>query len=164
MATKPVYYCQWDSKWGKLSYSITRDPSQTIGNSGCGPTCVAMILATWFNRKMTPKDTCALAVLLKDRTANEGTSWEFFKHVADRYKMKYKQSASTNEALEALKAGALVICSMTKGYFTQHGHFILAWKADNNAIYVNDPNNAAKTSATISLFRGQCAQYFIFSK
>jgi hypothetical protein len=78
--------------------------------------------------------------------------------------MKFKQTASTDDAVAALKAGAYVICSMKKGYFTQHGHFILAWNVDSTNIYVNDPNNQGKDRATIGLFRQQCAQYFIFYK
>jgi len=48
-----VKYLQWDSKWKNVKYS-THTNAQTIGNSGCGPTSMAMILATWENSNITP--------------------------------------------------------------------------------------------------------------
>jgi ABC-type bacteriocin/lantibiotic exporter with double-glycine peptidase domain len=161
---KPVYYSQKDKKWSSIPYTIDGDKNETIGASGCGPTCMAMILAAWINPKITPVETCKMAIEMKDRTANNGTEWEFFKHVADRYGLKFKQTSSTDETVKALQENALVVCSMGRGYFTQHGHYILAYEYRNGNIYVNDPASTTRTSGTVQLFKAQSKQYFIFYK
>lgn len=162
---RPVYYAQNAPAWGKMPYTIDGDVlTETIGKSGCGPTCMAMILATWVNPEINPIKTCKLAILWKDRTADDGTEWEFFKHMGTKYNLPFKQTSSTKEAIEALKDGALVVCSMGPGYFTKHGHFILAYKYENGNIYVNDPASTERTHASTELFQKECKQYFIFTK
>lgn len=39
-----VYYSQLDSRWSSKMYSSIGNSSQTIGSSGCGPTCAATIV------------------------------------------------------------------------------------------------------------------------
>ncbi|MDF2591982.1 MAG: hypothetical protein K0S75_1448 [Clostridia bacterium] len=164
MNKKPIYYKQSDPKWGKLSYTIDGDKSETIGASGCGPTCAAMIIASVKDAKITPVEMCSLAILLQDRTANNGTEWEFFGKVAAKYGIKFKQSSHTEEAIEALKQGAYVVCSMRKGKFTRGGHYILAWDYKDGNLLVHDPASTLKerTYGDIKTFETQCKQYFIF--
>jgi ABC-type bacteriocin/lantibiotic exporter with double-glycine peptidase domain len=162
---KPVYYSQKDSRWGKLIYAAATDKTpETIAASGCGPTCMAMILAEWVDAKITPAETCKMAVDLKDRTDNNGTEWEYFGHVASKYKLPMKQTSVTDEVVKALQAGALVVCSMSKGYFTKGGHFILAYGYDGNNILVNDPASTVRVKASVAVFKAQSKQYFIFTQ
>lgn len=46
---QPVDYKQGDKRWSKKPYTITGSSSQTIGSSGCGPTSMADIMATWID-------------------------------------------------------------------------------------------------------------------
>ena len=39
-----TYYSQIDSRWSSHSYTSCGNYSQTIGSSGCGPTCAATIV------------------------------------------------------------------------------------------------------------------------
>ncbi|MDF2889801.1 MAG: hypothetical protein K0R80_168 [Clostridia bacterium] len=164
MNKKPLYYKQSDPKWGKIPYTIDGDKNETIGASGCGPTCAAMIIASVKNPAITPVEMCKLAIELKDRTANNGTEWEFFGKVAAKYGIQFKQSGHTQEAIEALKQGAYVICSMKPGKFTRGGHYILAWDFKDNNLLVHDPASTlqARTYGDIKTFETQCKQYFIF--
>lgn len=164
MNKKPKYYCQNDPKWKSIPYTVTNDSTQTIGKSGCGITCMAMILATWKDPKITPVDMGNLSISLKDRTANQGTEWEFFGHVAKKYNMKYKQTGSIDEALKALQEGAYVVASLGKGTFTQNGHFIVLWNYDGKAVSVNDPASTTRSAKTYLpyVFRKEGKQYFIF--
>lgn len=164
MNKKPVYYKQSDPKWRNIPYTIDGDKHETIGASGCGPTSIAMIVASVKDPKITPVEMCKLAVELKDRTANSGTEWEFFGKVAAKYGISFKQSGRTIEAIEALKAGAYVICSMKPGKFTKGGHYILAWDFKDNNIIVHDPASTLqeRTFGDIKTFETQCKQYFIF--
>ena len=164
MNRKPIYYKQSDPKWGKIPYTIDGDKNETIGASGCGPTCAAMIIASLKDPKITPVEMCKLAMALGDRTANNGTEWEFFGKVALKYSIPFKQSSNTKEAIEALRAGAYVICSMKPGKFTRGGHYILAWDFKDNNFIVHDPASTMfeRTFGDIKTFETQCKQYFIF--
>lgn len=164
MNKKPIYYKQSDPKWRSILYTIDGDKNETIGASGCGPTCAAMIVASVKDPEITPVEICKLAIELKDRTANSGTEWEFFGKIAAKYGIEFKQSGSTKEAIEALIQGAYVICSMKRGKFTKRGHYILAWDFKDNNILVHDPASTlrARTFGDIKTFETQCRQYFIF--
>lgn len=164
---KPKYYSQYDTKWANIPYTIDGDKQETISYSGCGPTCMAMILATWVDPKITPVETCKMAIDMKDRTANDGTEWEFFGHMATKYTLGFKQTSSTFEALTALKTGSLVVCSMGPSTFTKSGHFILIYGVDaNGKIMVNDPASTTRSGKVYdsSIFAKECKQYFIFTK
>lgn len=110
---KCVHYLQWDSKWKNKKYS-THTSSQTIGNSGCGPSSMAMIMATWIDKKITPVEMCKLSVDNGYRTYDSGTAWGFFEYVYKHYSgFKKFVKTSSVEALKAgLKDGALAVCSM----------------------------------------------------
>lgn len=41
-----TYYSQLDSRWKNNLYTVIGDNTQTIGRSGCGPTCAAMIVSS----------------------------------------------------------------------------------------------------------------------
>ena len=108
-----VKYLQWDSKWKNVKYS-THTSSQTIGNSGCGPTSMSMIMATWVDKNITPVEMCKLAVDNGYRTYSNGTSWSFFEFVFKKYKefSKFITTTSVSTLKAALKEGALAVCSM----------------------------------------------------
>ena len=61
MNPRPVSYLQTDPRWGSLDYSA-RGEKTNIAVSGCGPTALAMVLATWVDPKITPKSECAWAL------------------------------------------------------------------------------------------------------
>lgn len=120
-----VKYLQWDSKWKTVKYS-THTSSQTIGNSGCGPTSMAMIMATFIDPKITPVEMCKLAVDNGYRTYNSGTAWGFYKYVFKKYSgfTKYVETNSVETLKAALREGALAVCSMNSndgGFWTSGG-------------------------------------------
>lgn len=108
-----VKYLQWDKKWKNIKYS-THTSSQTIGNSGCGPTSMAMIMATFIDPKITPVDMAKLSVDNGYRTYDNGTKWEFYKFVFKRYEgfEKFIQTNSVETLKAAIREGALAVCSM----------------------------------------------------
>ena len=104
---QPVDYKQGDKRWSKKPYTITGSSSQTIGSSGCGPTSMADIMATWIDKNITPVEMCAYALAHGFRTKNSGTAWAFFKSVAGAYGLsKFVQTKSMATARAALKEGA----------------------------------------------------------
>lgn len=161
---EPVYYSQKDVRWRYVMYSNHGDKRQTIGTSGCGTTSMAMVLATWKNSSITPVQTSELAANNGFRTYNSGTSWSYFSWMARKYGLKFKQTSSTDEAVNAIRNGALVVASMGKGYFTKGGHYILLWDVQGGQIIAHDPAKRERDRASISLFKRESKQYFIFYK
>ena len=166
---QPKNFKQYDSKWGSVIYTKnnTYNKKQTIKNSGCGPTSMADIVATWWDTTVTPKILAALSVKQGYRTENSGTAWGFFKYCANKYgASKFVQTTSFATAEAAIKNGAYVVCSMKPGLWTKGGHFICLWWIDDTYVYVNDPASsaAARAKAKKSLMKDQCKQYFIFYK
>jgi peptidoglycan hydrolase-like protein with peptidoglycan-binding domain len=108
-----VNYLQWAKKWKNVKYS-THTSKQTIGNSGCGTTSMAMILATWEDSKITPVETSKWAVDNGYRTYDSGTSWSFFKWIFKKFDCfeKYIETSSIATLEAALREGALAVCSM----------------------------------------------------
>lgn len=164
---KPVDYKQYDPRWGKNLYTIKNDKSQTMASSGCGPTAMANVIATFFDKNVTPWDMAQLAMKYGHRTKNDGTAWSFFDFIGKEFPNKYPFGAyyptsNHDKFLKALKEGALIVCSMGPGYWTKGGHFITAWKYDGTYVYANDPASTTRTRQKLSDFKKQRKQYFIF--
>lgn len=161
---QPVNYKQYDSKWKNIKYS-THTSSQTIGNSGCGPTAMADIVATWWNKNITPVQLCELSVANGYRTYNSGTAWGFFKFCADKYGAeKFIQTTSITTLKAALQEGAYAIVSFGPSKWTSQGHFCCIWKWDGTYFHINDPASSASARAkgTESEVLAARKQFFIF--
>jgi len=165
---KCVHYLQWDSKWKNKKYS-THTSKQTIGNSGCGPTSMAQIMATWIDPKITPVEMCELAIKGGYRTYDSGTAWGYFKYVFKQYDgfSKYIETKSVETLKSALAEGALAVCSMNSNdnkFWTSGGHYITAIGFDSDGyIYANDPNKAsAPRKQKQDKFKSCMKQAFIF--
>ena len=162
---QPVDYKQGDKRWGKKPYTATGNKSQTIGSSGCGPTSMADIMATWIDKNITPVEMCQYALDHGYRTANSGTAWAFFKSIAQAYGFTgFVQTKSMATARAALKNGAFVVASMGPGYWTTGGHFICLWKTDDTYMYANDPASSSRKKQKLKPFEEQRKQFFIFYK
>ena len=162
---QPVDYKQADSRWGKKVYTSCGNKKQTIANSGCGPTSMADIMATWIDKKITPVEMCTYSVKHGFRTKSSGTAWGFFKSIAQAYGFsKFVQTKSMATARAAIKAGALVVASMGPGYWTKGGHYICLWKTDDNYMYANDPASKTRKKQKLGQFEKERKQFFIFYK
>lgn len=167
--TKPVDYKQYDSKWAKVVYTQnnTYNKNQTIKSSGCGPTSMADIVATWWDKSITPVELAALAVEKGYRTKNSGTSWSFFKYIANKYgASKFVQTSSVATLKNALAQGAYAVVSFGASKWTKLGHFCCVWKWDGSYFYINDPASAATSRAkgTETEVTSARKQFFIFYK
>ena len=104
---QPVDYKQADKRWGSKPYTITGSSKQTIASSGCGPTSMADIMASWIDKAITPVEMCAYALKHGFRTKSSGTAWDFFKSIAGAYGFsRFVQTKSMATARAALKEGA----------------------------------------------------------
>ena len=162
--TQCVDYKQYDSRWGKKMYSNHGDKSQTMSNSGCGPTSIADVVATLKDGTQDPYDMAELSMAWGDRTYSNGTKWTLFiPHIMDHFDFTKAIQSASLEALKAcLDAGGYVVCSMAPGYWTKSGHFIVAWKYDSTYIYCCDPASATRKKQEIAQFMKERKQFFCF--
>lgn len=165
---KCVHYLQWDKRWKNVKYS-THTSEQTIGNSGCGPSSMAQIMATFIDKNITPVEMCKLAVDNGYRTYNDGTDWDFYQFVANKYPgfSKFAKTGSVTTLKKALKDGALAVTSMNSNddhFWTKGGHFVTAIGYDSDGyIYANDPNkSSAPRKQKQDKFDSCMKQAFIF--
>jgi len=123
-SVKPVDYKQYDSRWGSIVYTKnnTYNRRQTIKSGGCGPTSAADIVATWWDKSITPKELCELAVKYGYRTENSGTAWSYFKFIANRYgASKFVQTSSFATMQGCLADGGYVVVSFRPSKWTSGG-------------------------------------------
>ncbi len=173
---KPTSYLQTDPRWANVGYSAKGEKT-TIGKSGCGPTAMAMVLATWADKSVTPKTECAWALAHGYKAPHQGTYYGYFAPAAKRFGLTCKMLNGASiygkpnspyhaQAKAAVDQGDLVIACMGRGLWTSSGHFVLVWKITGNTIYINDPasTRTARTQGDYSLFKQQVKYYFVTKK
>lgn len=144
---KVVYYNQGDAAWKSLPYSTS-----TIGDSGCGPTSMAICISTLSGKKVTPRQTCTWAGNHGYYVKGSGSMHSVIPGLAKQYKVKCKGvGKSKTEIVKALKSGKLVVAIMAKGHFTDGGHFIVLTGIKDGKITVADCGSRARTKQTWSL-------------
>ena len=176
MNKQPISYLQTDPRWGSLDYSAPGEKT-TIAASGCGPTAMAMVLATWADPSVTPKTECAWALAHGYKAPRQGTYYGYFEPAGARYGLRvtrlnytslYGKSTSAYHAQvkDALDRGELVIACMGKGNWTSSGHYVLVWDIQGDTIYINDPAStlARRTRGSYALFKQQVKYYWIIEK
>lgn len=152
-----TYYSQVDSRWKNYQYSSIGNKSQTIGTSGCGATCGAMIVSS-IKGTITPDKMGDLYVKYGYRSANNGTYWSAMKWTADVFDIGYKETSNLDTAVSLLKDNYYIVAICNEGLFTYGGHFIVLTGIDNDNIKVYDPylysgkfdTSSRKGKATVS--------------
>ena len=176
MNTQPVSYLQTDPRWKNIPYAVKGERA-TIGGSGCGPTSMAMVLATWADPKVTPATECAWALKNGYKAKGQGTYYSYFQPAAKRYGLTCRQLNAVNiygnngavyhaQAREALERGDLVIACMGRGNWTRSGHFVLVWKIEGDTVYINDPAStlARRTRGDYQTFIKEVKYYFVVQR
>ena len=172
-AGQPVSYLQTDPRWKAKDYSAKGEKT-TIGGSGCGPTAMAMVLATWADSGVTPETECAWALANGFKCPGSGTYYGYFAAAAKRYGLTCTQlnsgsiygnagSSLHQQVLDALAQGDLVIACMGPGTWTRGGHYVLVWKVQGATVYVNDPasTKTERTAGSWATFKSQVKFYWI---
>ena len=166
---QPVYYLQGDSRWKKTVFTMnnTYNKKQTIGNSGCGVTSAAMVVATFWDKNITPVDMAKECVAKGYRTKNSGTNAGFFSVIAKEYgASKYIATSSYETAKNIIDQGGLVIVNVGPSVWTKGGHYILWWKRDGDTIYINDPASKAsnRVKNTVATLKKASKGFYCFLK
>ena len=149
----PVSYSQLDPRWRYNDYSAGGEKTN-IGESGCGPSCMAMVIASLADSSVTPATTSAWAKANGYKAPYQGTYYSYFTPQGKVYDIKVNQMNYSNnyyannqynlrtQVLTELADGNWVIACMGKGRWTSSGHFVLAYAVENNqTVYIRDPYN-----------------------
>ena len=135
-------FIQWDKRWGYDAYG-----NDVIGLSGCGPTCLSMIvIGLTKNQEATPDKLADYATEHGYYEQNSGTKWSFMDEVAAVYGVQgYYIYLSKDNMQEELSQGHPLVCAMRSGDFTSQGHFIVIAGMEGDKFLVHDPNSIERS-------------------
>jgi hypothetical protein len=143
-STQVVYFNQLDSRWADILYGT----SSTIGEAGCGPTALAIIVSTLTGTYHDPVEIAEWAVANGYRCEGNGSYHSIIPDGARAFGLKAEGATSKDAAkiAEALADGKLVGAIMGKGHFTSSGHFIvLRGITETGKILVADPASKSRS-------------------
>ena len=154
---------QTDERWKSAPYG-----SSTVEISGCGPTCLSMvIMALTGDQSMTPDAIAQFSEQNGYYVDGVGTSWSLMTSGAKELGLKVKEvSLSENVIADKLRDGYPIICSVRQGDFTDEGHFIVLTSYENGTIRVNDPNSEINSikSWSYDRLKGQISAMWTYRK
>lgn len=139
-----IYYNQADPRWGKVIYSAKAPHTETIAESGCGPTSTAMVISSLCGVEVLPPQVAKYSVDNGFRVDGVGTAFGLFGSIANEYVMKCTQTGFVDKAIECVNAGGMVVCSTNggqNGLFSSGGHIFVMATSDGNNISFLDPGD-----------------------
>ncbi len=137
-------YSQYDPAWRNLPYS-----SSTIGESGCGPSAMAMIITNLTGKSVKPTETANYAASKQIYIPGSGSAWNIAPVLAQNWGLKATPiGKDLAKITQTLQAGGLVITS-GKGPvpFSKGGHYIVirAVTASGKLLVGDSAHEAANT-------------------
>lgn len=133
-----VYYNQTDPRWKNHPYpAYPGYEDKTIGTSGCGPTCAAMVISS--SKEIIYPDQMGDISIENGFRVPGGTSDGLYPYVAERWGLEYKRLSSSYETFDYVKKGWAVVICCGPGLWTTGGHFILAIGYRGDEICIYDP-------------------------
>ena len=138
-----TYFCQSDEEWAEQLYGT--DP---IGPYGCGPTAMAMAVASMTDTETDPAVMAAWAAEHGYWARRSGSYHSIVQGAARAFGLKAEALADrTPEGMRrALRDGGLVVALVGPGHFTDGGHFILVRGTTlTGDVLVADPNSLERS-------------------
>ena len=139
--TVPLFL-QWDPMWGYEAYG-----SGCIGQTGCGPTCLAM--AGYYltgEERFNPKAVAEFSEENGYYASGYGSSWTLISEGAGKLGLTAKELPLVKgKMVDAVENGNPVILALGKGDFTSSGHYIVLTGWEDGAFRVNDPNSRIRS-------------------
>ena len=140
-----VYFNQSEEPWADAPYG-----SDTLLKYGCGPTVMAMAVASLTEEDTDPARMAQWAVEHGHWARQNGSYHSLIPGAAEAFSLTVESPVEqTPQALcDALGQGRLLVALMKPGHFTKYGHFILlrGITPDGN-ILVADPNSIPNSLA-----------------
>lgn len=134
-----TYFCQTDDEWADQPYG-----TDTIGPYGCGPTVMAIAVASLTDTDTDPAAMAAWAVDHGYWARRSGSYHSIVLGTARSFGLLAEPftSRETDDVLDALSQGKMLVALMGPGHFTIGGHFILLrGLTPDGQVLVADPNS-----------------------
>lgn len=147
--TMPCLY-QVDPEWASTPYA-----RRTLGESGCGPTCLSMVYVYLTGKKdLDPVKMGSMAERMGYVEAG-ATSWLFMSEGARTLGLRATElPADRRTVKQRLEAGCPVIVVVGPGDFTSTGHYIVLCGIDETGkAIIRDPNSETNTKTSWDLDR-----------
>lgn len=138
-------FIQWDDRWAYYKYG-----DDVIGTSGCGPTCLSMVVVALTGKNQyTPTAIADFAMDNGYYYDGAGTSWELFNEGVSKLGLKCRTvGLSETSMAAALDKGEYLVLSMAPGIFTSTGHYIVIYGYENGEFIIKDPNSQIRSRTT----------------
>ncbi len=138
-------FLQWDKRWGYAKYG-----DDCIGLSGCGPTCLSMVIFSLTGDKSaTPDKISDYSMDNGFYVKGTGTDWSLMTNAGSIYGVTSSELSLDEGVMQRqIDSGGKIICAMRAGDFTTSGHFIEIYGYNNEGFMVNDPNSKTRSSVT----------------
>ena len=153
---------QWDERWGYAPYGTS-----IVAVSGCGPTCMAMVVAGLTgDPSVTPAKVAAYGTANGYIDENNDTYWRFMSEAGANWNLScYEGLLLEEQVRDELEAGHPIICSVGPGDFTGKGHFIILTEYTDGVVKVNDPFSQKRSDKkwVFSEIQDQIKAMWIFS-
>ena len=131
-----TYYNQLDERWAGKMYGT----SSTIGEAGCGPTAMSIVISTFTGESHDPLEMSNWSAANGYRCEGSGSYHSLIPGAAQAWGLSCEGNLSAQGIVDALSNGKLVVVIMGKGHFTKSGHFIvLRGVTSEGKILVADP-------------------------
>lgn len=119
-----VYYNQGEEPWGSMPYGTS-----TIGDAGCGPTSMAIVISTLTGQTVNPQMTCAYSISNGEYVSGVGTAHSFPTNAAHHWGLTCERVGKDRMGyvVQSLKEGKMVveICEAYTITGSGSGHFIV---------------------------------------
>lgn len=127
---------QWDERWGYAPYGTS-----TIAVSGCGPTCMSMVLTGLTgDASITPAKVAAYGTKHEYVDESNDTLWTFMEQASQNWNISCSEiNPEETVVASELSKGHPIICSVGPGDFTRRGHFIILVDYDDGKVTIRDP-------------------------
>ena len=135
--TMPLFM-QWDEHWGYTVYG-----SNVMGLTGCGPTCLSMVLVHLLqDAAYTPRYVADFAEDNDYYVNGSGSKWTLISEGGEKLGLDVEElPLDKNRMKKNLELGNPIICIMGPGDFTTGGHYIVLRGMEDGKFMVNDPNS-----------------------
>ena len=120
--TEVVYYNQLDERYANQLYG-----TDSIGKYGCGPTSMAMVVSSLTGSNVNPVQMAKWAFENGYWCSKSGSYLTLIPSAAEAWGLNVEGCGKdgAQRIVDALGEGKLVVALMSKGHFTEHGHFIV---------------------------------------
>lgn len=152
---------QWDSRWGYSPYG-----ESCLGLSGCGPTCLSMVIYSLTgDENATPDKLADYSMKHGHYVKGSGTAWSLMTDAPADYGISSEELGLDEAVMKrCLNRGGMIICAMRPGDFTTTGHFIVIRGYGPDGFWVNDPNSRERSGKAwpFSTLKGQIKNLWAF--